>query len=278
MNVLISGYYADHLSIAQEVRGNHTVRVKNESRGFHLNNLSYAGPIVMGVGGFIVVAACVMTFEARDSAAKVVPARFKMSTAAAASSALPSSSTLTPRHHGSYGGGGGGGVVGLPSTMTTTSAAAHYTSVHHHGSIRHSGSQTGGVGGGGGGGSGQFNADRRVLTQSFMQFSRGLAIESAAAAAAVQSRSNSGTLKITQGSICKSPSAPDFSAFERTTPEKSSPTTSSYRMIVQQQEHHRKSSVSPKAARRTFAACALLNPGLLHRHALSVDETAATYR
>lgn len=30
--------------------------------------------------GFIVVAACVMTFEARDSAAKVVPARFKLST------------------------------------------------------------------------------------------------------------------------------------------------------------------------------------------------------
>lgn len=29
--------------------------------------------------GFIVVAACVMTFEARDSAAKVVPARFKPS-------------------------------------------------------------------------------------------------------------------------------------------------------------------------------------------------------
>lgn len=30
--------------------------------------------------GFIVVASCVMTFEARDSAAKVVPARFKVST------------------------------------------------------------------------------------------------------------------------------------------------------------------------------------------------------
>ncbi|VVD03149.1 unnamed protein product [Leptidea sinapis] len=29
----------------------------------------------MGFGGFIVVAACVMTFEARDSAAKVTPAR-----------------------------------------------------------------------------------------------------------------------------------------------------------------------------------------------------------
>lgn len=48
---MFTGYYADDLSIAQEVRGNHTVRVKNESRGFHLNNLSYAGPIVMGVGG-----------------------------------------------------------------------------------------------------------------------------------------------------------------------------------------------------------------------------------
>lgn len=45
------GYYANHLSIGQEIRGNATVRVKNESRGFHLNNLSYVGPIVMGVGG-----------------------------------------------------------------------------------------------------------------------------------------------------------------------------------------------------------------------------------
>ncbi|XP_003489663.2 uncharacterized protein LOC100741224 [Bombus impatiens] len=71
------GYFADQLSVAQEIRGNLTIRVKNESRGFHLNNLSYAGPIVMGVGGFIVVAACVMTFEARDNAAKVVPARFR---------------------------------------------------------------------------------------------------------------------------------------------------------------------------------------------------------
>ncbi|XP_014472568.1 PREDICTED: uncharacterized protein LOC106743336 [Dinoponera quadriceps] len=75
------GYYADQLSVAQETRGNLTIKVKNESRGFHLNNLSYAGPIVMGVGGFIVVAACVMTFEARDSAAKVVPARFRFSQA-----------------------------------------------------------------------------------------------------------------------------------------------------------------------------------------------------
>ncbi|XP_048487722.1 uncharacterized protein LOC105384760 [Plutella xylostella] len=69
------GYYADTLSVAEEIRGNATISVKDEARGFHLNNLSYAGPIVMGFGGFIVVAACVMTFEARDSAAKVTPAR-----------------------------------------------------------------------------------------------------------------------------------------------------------------------------------------------------------
>lgn len=48
---LLAGYYADHLSVNQEIRGNTTVKVKNESRGFHLNNFSYAGPIVMGVGG-----------------------------------------------------------------------------------------------------------------------------------------------------------------------------------------------------------------------------------
>ncbi|XP_037077167.1 uncharacterized protein LOC119098351 [Pollicipes pollicipes] len=40
-------------------------------------HLSYFGSVVMGIGGFIVVASCVMTFEARDSAAKVVPARFR---------------------------------------------------------------------------------------------------------------------------------------------------------------------------------------------------------
>nr|XP_022920881.1 uncharacterized protein LOC111429247 [Onthophagus taurus] len=221
------GYYADHLSFAQEVRGNHTVRVKNESRGFHLNNLSYAGPIVMGVGGFIVVAACVMTFEARDSAAKVVPARFKMNSTTAPTTAV------TPRHHSSYG----------------NSYAAHN-------SIRHSGSQTGVSPH-----SHVVCPDRRLVTQSFLQFSRGLVLDSC------QNKPNS--LRASQGSISKSPSAPDFSLLEQNA-EKTSPSTASHRII------HEKPS--PKGTRRTFAACALLNPGLLHRHALSVDETAASYR
>ncbi|XP_053686550.1 uncharacterized protein LOC128736094 [Sabethes cyaneus] len=75
------GYYANNFPSLSDVKSNSTstIRVKNEHRGLHLNNLSYVGPIIMGVGGFIVVASCVMTFEARDSAAKVVPARFKLS-------------------------------------------------------------------------------------------------------------------------------------------------------------------------------------------------------
>lgn len=45
------GYYAEHISSHTETRNNSTVRVKPDSKGIHLHNLSYAGPIVMGCGG-----------------------------------------------------------------------------------------------------------------------------------------------------------------------------------------------------------------------------------
>ncbi|KAJ8943753.1 hypothetical protein NQ318_011964 [Aromia moschata] len=219
------GYYADHLSIAQEVRGNHTVKVKNESRGFHLNNLSYAGPIVMGVGGFIVVAACVMTFEARDSAAKVVPARFKLST-----TGPPAKSVCAA--HGGY---SRHGSLRTSASQTGTAVPHSYQHSHCH----------------------PPNADRRTLTQSFMHFSRGLALET---------QHNKNSLKVPQGSINRSPSAPDLILERSGSIEQSSPTLN-------------RSAVSkPSTKPKTFAACALLNPGLLHRHALSVDETAANYR
>ena len=79
-NSSILGYYSDQINIPTELQSNSSnaaVRFKNDLKGFHLNNFSYVGPIVMGFGGFIVVASCVMTFEARDSAAKVVPARLR---------------------------------------------------------------------------------------------------------------------------------------------------------------------------------------------------------
>lgn len=44
------GYYANDLTIG-EFRNSTSVRIKNEQRGLHLNNLSYLGPIIMGVGG-----------------------------------------------------------------------------------------------------------------------------------------------------------------------------------------------------------------------------------
>ncbi|XP_043218514.1 uncharacterized protein LOC122379923 [Amphibalanus amphitrite] len=57
-------------------------------RGGHYRHLSYFGSVIMGIGGFIVVASCVMTFEVRDSASKIVPARFRSSQSAAATSSV----------------------------------------------------------------------------------------------------------------------------------------------------------------------------------------------
>lgn len=50
------GYYAEHISPNTDIRNNTTVRLKPESsKGIQLHNLSYAGPIVMGCGGEIVL-------------------------------------------------------------------------------------------------------------------------------------------------------------------------------------------------------------------------------
>lgn len=46
------GYYTNHFP--HDLRTNTTIstfRYKSDNRGLHLNNLSYIGPIVMGVGG-----------------------------------------------------------------------------------------------------------------------------------------------------------------------------------------------------------------------------------
>lgn len=53
--------------------------------------------------GFIIVAACVMTFEARDSAAKVVPARFKVSSSGRGNSLKPRTGSSSRRTTGKEG-------------------------------------------------------------------------------------------------------------------------------------------------------------------------------
>ncbi|KAH1002585.1 hypothetical protein HUJ04_008662 [Dendroctonus ponderosae] len=264
------GYYADQLSVAQEIRGNHTVAVKNESRGFHLNNLSYAGPIVMGVGGFIVVAACVMTFEARDSAAKVVPARLKLSTTG------PPSGTCA--HNAAVRNGHGSLRTAGSQTAANVTTSTHYG--NHHGELHRHHMHT---------------ADRHSLTQSFVQFSRGLALDSKNISVhknfqgASPSGTRSSSLKVPQvptnlvvargsglknpfqSSINRSPSAPDLVLQPASSSKEASPTSSSHPVA-------HKSPIAGRQSRRTFAACALLNPGLLHRQALSVDETGGNYR
>ncbi|XP_017773420.1 PREDICTED: uncharacterized protein LOC108560403 isoform X2 [Nicrophorus vespilloides] len=211
------GYYADHLSIAQEIRGNHTIKIKNESRGFHLNNLSYAGPIVMGVGGFIVVAACVMTFEARDSAGKVVPARLKTG------SGIQCTVHRQGEQHSTLG--------SLRTQVGVLSGVAPIPI--------------------------KISADRHAVTQSFMQFSKGLVIEG---------WKQNDLLKVSQNSISKSPSAPDL--IDPHINEKKSPPP----------HPHRERRKAYRGHRIIGTGCNVLNPSLLHRHALSVDETTHTYR
>lgn len=69
----VVGFYADSLSTEVKESGNSTIEVKDKDRHYHLHNLTYVGPVIMGLGGFVVVAAFVMTFEGHDSGAKVVP-------------------------------------------------------------------------------------------------------------------------------------------------------------------------------------------------------------
>lgn len=88
------------------------------------------------------VAACVMTFEARDSAAKVVPARLKMNSASVSCG------------HVSH----GGSVHGSLRTSGSQTATLQHAHAHAHAHL----------------------PDRRAITQSFMQFSKGLALETTA--------------------------------------------------------------------------------------------------
>ncbi|XP_067001011.2 uncharacterized protein [Anabrus simplex] len=239
------GYYADQLSVGQEVRGNSTVRVKNESRGFHLNNLSYAGPIVMGVGGFIVVAACVMTFEARDSAAKVVPARFKFNNNQKLSP-VPSKHTPLPPSRADS---------GRRTTSSQTKWDNHLGLFRVPSNTQHSPS-------------GSDTLGRHALTAAFVQFSRALhqrqiSVESS------NSHKRLGSQPMVTG-ITKSPSAPNLPLETGTGSPQPSPAA--------KPQSHLSPKVRPKPSSHTLhpmgGGCALLSPFLLQRQALSMDNPA----
>ncbi len=67
----IAAFYAEHLA-TYEINSPHfenktasMVKKMDKSKHFHIRNLTYIGPIFMGVGAFVMVIACVVVFETR---------------------------------------------------------------------------------------------------------------------------------------------------------------------------------------------------------------------
>ena len=103
--------YKEHLEMSRKF-DNYTSSKFKEGR-MHLSNISFSGPVVLGTGGFLVIVACVMTLEARDNAAKIVPATACMDSA---------------RSHCS-GGGPAGLVSGRTSRDTKFKSSASQTAM-----------------------------------------------------------------------------------------------------------------------------------------------------
>ncbi|KAL7048214.1 hypothetical protein ACKWTF_003266 [Chironomus riparius] len=240
------GYYSQDFALG-EFRHNTTIRVKNEQRGLHLNNLSYLGPIIMGVGGFIVVASCVMTFEARDSAAKVVPARFKLSTNSRGRNSGPGSRRTTTS------------VQSSDSRKTSTGQSGRWE--QHLGLFKSSPGS-------------DLPADRHALTAALIHFSRTLGSPKCIAQASSEFRR-----------LSRSGSVPNLDDKVHITSPllKSSGSPNTHRRMsrTHQNHHHphhhnhnvkQHSSLVYRATREN----SYLHPGLLryHRHAISVDETS----
>ena len=64
----VVGFFAEPLAIEYKKAPNGTlVPTIDPDIKTHLHNLTYVGPVIMGLGGIVVVAACVLTFEVRDT-------------------------------------------------------------------------------------------------------------------------------------------------------------------------------------------------------------------
>ena len=198
--------------------------------------------------GFIVVAACVMTFEARDSAAKVVPARFKFNNTIKAS---PVSNKQCSQRSDS---------------RRSTSCQTKWD--NNMGLFRVSSNKTASIHGENGGTSpsGSEVMNRRALTAAFVQFSRALQNRQPS------TESGSSRLSVPASAITKSPSAPNLSADNTQHPHLQAPSP------MKPQTLHPSPKSRPKVSRNslhpTGGGCALLSPYLLQRQALSMDNPA----
>uniref|UniRef100_A0A9J2P0N8 Transmembrane protein 200B n=1 Tax=Ascaris lumbricoides TaxID=6252 RepID=A0A9J2P0N8_ASCLU len=74
MLMTVVGYF--DVDLAQEERYNKETDEKeiviNLSKRYQLKSLQYVGPILMGVGSFILIIACVITLESRDKHAQII--------------------------------------------------------------------------------------------------------------------------------------------------------------------------------------------------------------
>lgn len=72
VGMTVFGFYADHFAVQQQLdeATNTTTTVVNEHLKLHLHNLTYVGPVFMGLGGMMIVAACVLMDAALEEAPK----------------------------------------------------------------------------------------------------------------------------------------------------------------------------------------------------------------
>ncbi|XP_035216886.1 uncharacterized protein LOC118190295 isoform X2 [Stegodyphus dumicola] len=68
VGMTVFGFYADHFAVQEHLDEdtNKTVSVVNEHLKLHIHNLTYVGPVFMGLGGMLIVAACVLTFDGNE--------------------------------------------------------------------------------------------------------------------------------------------------------------------------------------------------------------------
>ncbi|XP_054715997.1 uncharacterized protein LOC129225574 [Uloborus diversus] len=68
VGMTVFGFYADTFAVQEHLdeATNRTVSVVNEHLKLHIHNLTYVGPVFMGIGGMLIVAACVLTFDGKE--------------------------------------------------------------------------------------------------------------------------------------------------------------------------------------------------------------------
>ncbi|KAJ8878108.1 hypothetical protein PR048_022575 [Dryococelus australis] len=205
--------------------------------------------------GFIVVASCVMTFEARDSAAKVVPARYKLNNTASVSHGHGhqqpqpggAASTVAPRQSSVR----GGSARRTAGCQTRWDAAG--LGLYQHAAAAAAAEV-------GASPSGSDAISRRALTAAFVQFSRALQHrQPSTESAGSHGRLGPPPHHVVPASLGKSPSAPNLCDRPPSPQPSPSPTRGRPRRPVRPV----RTSLRP--------SCAFLSPRLLQRQALSMD-------